>query len=370
MTHIDHHSKPYDEGTLNKLEIFSSYVESWLPTFIMQKNITEINIVDFFAGLGYDSEGKPGTPILILEKINVFFGNLMKNNTIINLFLNEYNSYKYNALVENCQSYLNNNSRLKKFVNVHYSNEDFNSIYQKIIEITSYHPNLFLIDQSGIKFTNQNNFNTLLKLKRTDFLFFISSSFFKRFSNEDEFSKHLKINEEELSSNPYNFIHRVVLDKYKSLIPKESELMIFPFSIKKAANIYGIIFGSKHILGVEKFLKIAWDKNRVNGEADYDIDEDENKTQLLLNFDNPEQSKQLTKIEAFKNKVEELLKQKKCVTNKELYYFTCDHGHIAQHTIGKLRELKRNKNINYKGHTKISWDAIHKSDLVTFRWIK
>ena len=29
MTHIDHHSKPYDEGTLNKLEIFSRYVEAW-----------------------------------------------------------------------------------------------------------------------------------------------------------------------------------------------------------------------------------------------------------------------------------------------------------------------------------------------------
>ena len=36
MPHIDHHSKPYDVGTLNKLDIFERYIGNWLPTFIMQ----------------------------------------------------------------------------------------------------------------------------------------------------------------------------------------------------------------------------------------------------------------------------------------------------------------------------------------------
>ena len=40
MARIDHHIKPYDAGTINKLEIFERYVEAWLPTFIMQKHIT------------------------------------------------------------------------------------------------------------------------------------------------------------------------------------------------------------------------------------------------------------------------------------------------------------------------------------------
>ncbi|MDA3904669.1 MAG: three-Cys-motif partner protein TcmP [Bacteroidales bacterium] len=191
MSHIDHHSKPYDEGTLNKLEIFSRYIESWLPTFIMQPHINEVNIVDFFAGLGYDSTGKSGAPILILEKIDGFFGYLMTRQTIINLYVNEFNTHKFNKLVENCDAFLDKNKRLRKFVKIHYFNEDFNVIYHKIISTTHNQPNLFLIDQNGIKFTNQENFNTLLNLKTTDFLFFISSSFFKRFNKEEEFSKHL-----------------------------------------------------------------------------------------------------------------------------------------------------------------------------------
>jgi three-Cys-motif partner protein len=369
MAHIDHHIKPYDEGTLNKLEIFEKYVESWLPTFIMQPYIVEVNIVDFFAGLGYDREGKKGSPIRILDKIDSFFSILMLNNTIINLYLNEYKGCKFESLKKNCNNYLESHKRLKKFVRIHYSNKDFNEIYNEIIEKTKNSPNLYIIDQSGIKFTNQENFNTLLNLKQTDFLFFISSSFFKRFNKEEEFVKHLEIKEQDLNDNAYNFIHRIVLEKYRSLIPSNSDLRIFPFSIKKVANIYGIIFGSKHILGVEKFLQIAWEKNTINGEANYDIDEDNSKQQLVLNFENPSKTKKFTKIESFNKKIEEFIKEKGITTNIELYYFTYSNGHIAEHAINILRELKRLKKIEYSGHTKISWNSVKRNEIVEFKYI-
>ncbi len=369
MAHKDHHIKPYDEGTLNKLEIFERYVQTWLPTFIMQQHIAEINIVDFFSGLGYDNEGTKGSPIRTLDKIDSFFGNLMQNNTIINLYLNEFKTYKYEALKRNCDKYLENHKRLIRFVKIHYSNKDFNEIYKEIIAKTKNSPSLYIIDQSGIKFTSQENFNTLLNLKQTDFLFFISSSFFNRFSNEEEFGNHLEIKEKDLKENPYNFIHRIVLEKYRSLIPVNSELKIFPFSIKKGANIYGIIFGSKHILGVEKFLQIVWNKNSINGEADYDIDEDNTKQQLVLNFENPSDTKKLTKIESFEEKLEEFIKANGITTNIELYNFTYTNGHISKHTNSLLKELKRLKKITYSGHTKISWIRVKKNDIVEFKWL-
>jgi len=365
MARIDHHIKPYDEGTLVKLEIFERYVETWLPTFIMQAHVKEVNIVDFFAGLGYDKIKQKGSPIRILDKIDSFFGYLQQYNTKINLYLNEYNEIKYNDLQNNCNDYLSNNPRLKKFVEIHYSNKDFNIIYTEIFNKTKNAPNLYIIDQSGIKFTNQENFDTLLKTEKTDFLFFISSSFFKRFNTTDEFNRHLEITEEELQKNPYNFIHRIVLEKYRSLIPSNSTLQIFPFSIRKSANIYGIIFGSKHILGVEKFLKIAWNKNKLNGEANFDIDKDIDKSHPTL-F--PEM-KQLTKLEKFKINLEEYIAYKKTVTNIDLYYFTYTNGHIAEHTNNWLRANK-NKKISYAGHTKISWDSVKNNEVVVFSWLK
>lgn len=365
MARIDHHTKPYDEGTLVKLEIFERYVEAWLPTFIMQPHVKEVNIVDFFAGLGYDKLSQKGSPIRILDKIDSFFGYLQQYNTKINLYLNEFEQSKYSALQDNCNEYLSINSRLQKFVEIHYSSKDFNEIYNEILQKTSNAPNLYIIDQNGIKFTNQENFDTLLKTEKTDFLFFISSSFFKRFNTVDEFNRHLEITEEELQKNPYNFIHRIVLDKYRSLIPTNSSMQIFPFSIRKGANIYGIIFGSKHILGVDKFLKIAWNKNKINGEANFDIDKDVAKAQPTL-F--PEM-KQLTKIEKFENSLEEYIISKKTLTNIDLYYFTYNNGHIAEHANNWLR-ANRNKKISFTGHTKISWDSVKNNEIVVFNWLK
>jgi three-Cys-motif partner protein len=369
MAHIDHHSKPYDLGTLNKLEIFERYIGNWLPTFIMQPQFGEINIVDFFSGLGYDSNGISGSAIRTLEMIKKFQGMLWQNETIINLYLNEYNCEKFEQLQKNCNAFLDKNSSIKRFVKVHYSCKDFNEIYDEIIIKTQKKPNLYIIDQSGIKFTNQENFNTLLKLEMTDFLFFISSSFFKRFNSEDEFNRHLNINEEDLNSNPYNFIHRIVLDKYRSLIPRNSKLRIFPFSIKKNSNIYGIIFGSKHILGVEKFLKIAWDKNNINGEADYDIDDDKGKSQYVINFENPHATRKMTKIESFKAKLEAFIKENKEVSSKDLYFFTYENGHISDHTNEHLRELRSKKIISYNGHTRISWSSVRDSKITRFKWV-
>ena len=57
---------------------------------------------------------------------------------------------------------------LNRFVKIHYSNKDFNEIYTEIIAKTKNSPSLYIIDQSGIKFTNQENFNTLLNLKQTE----------------------------------------------------------------------------------------------------------------------------------------------------------------------------------------------------------
>lgn len=366
MARIDHHIKPYDEGTLVKLEIFERYVEAWLPTFIMQPHVKEVNIVDFFAGLGYDESDQKGSPIRILDKIDSFFGYLQKFNTKINLFLNEFDQSKYSVLQENCNKYLSVNERLRKFVEIHYSCKDFNEIYLEILDKTRNAPNLYIIDQNGIKFTNQENFNTLLKTEKTDFLFFISSSFFKRFSAVDEFNRHLEITEEDLKKNSYDFIHRIVLDKYRSLIPQKSTLQIFPFSIRKGANIYGIIFGSKHILGVEKFLKIAWDKNKINGEANFDIDKDIYKAQQTL-F--PEM-KQYTKIEKFEKSLEEYMISKKTLTNIDLYYFTYNRGHIAEHTNNWLRSARKSKKISYTGHPKISWDRVKNNEVVVFTWLK
>src|SRR5690349_13534169 len=71
MPRKDINEKPFEEGTLTKLEIFQLYVREWLPVFLTRKEILwpQIHLFDFFCGSGTDSKGISGSPLRILEEL-------------------------------------------------------------------------------------------------------------------------------------------------------------------------------------------------------------------------------------------------------------------------------------------------------------
>lgn len=61
-------NNPFTEETLLKLDIFRNSFREWLPVFIHQLFWKKLYVYDFFAGSGYDSEGNPGSPIILLDE--------------------------------------------------------------------------------------------------------------------------------------------------------------------------------------------------------------------------------------------------------------------------------------------------------------
>lgn len=348
MSAKDLHDDPFDEGTIAKLEIFEDYAQAWIPTFVMQK-ISQICIYDLFAGTGYDINGISGSPIRILEKIKEQAGYIFQNKVKIKLYLNEFQPYrvsqvKYELLKKACSEYFDKNKNLTHIVEIKYFNEDFEELFPKLIAEIRNHPSLVYLDQNGIKFLSDKYLLELEKTKQTDFIYFISSSYFKRLGNTDEFKKHIELDIEELKNNPYRFIHKNVIEQLRKRLPPKSNLKLYPFSIKKGANIFGIAFGAKHPLAVDKFLTIAWSRNPINGSANFDIDEDKSKMQVDLFGE-----RRLTKIEAFKQKLRELVLAKKINNNFEALNFAYKEGHIGTHAADCLKEMKRKNEIQYEG---------------------
>jgi three-Cys-motif partner protein len=74
MATDDFHDKPFDEGTLTKLQIFELYSREWLPVFLSssQQAWTEIHLFDFFAGPGTDSAGEFGSPLRLLRQLESY----------------------------------------------------------------------------------------------------------------------------------------------------------------------------------------------------------------------------------------------------------------------------------------------------------
>lgn len=68
MTKIDINKKPFHEATMLKLDIFRRCFREWFPVFVHHLSIKQIFIYDMFAGSGTDSEGNPGSPIILLEE--------------------------------------------------------------------------------------------------------------------------------------------------------------------------------------------------------------------------------------------------------------------------------------------------------------
>ena len=256
MSYKDLHEEPFDEGTIAKLEIFEDYAQAWIPTFVMQETPIA-GIFDFFAGTGYDKTGVAGSPIRILEKIKEQIGYIFQKKVKIVVHLNEFepnkkSQKKFELLKKACLEYLEKNKDVKRAIEIKYHNNDVELLFPELITEIKKFPSLVYLDQNGIKFLSDKYLLELEKTNQTDFLYFVSSSYFKWLGNTEEFKKHVDLNIDELKNNPYKFIHRNIIVQLRKRLPKNSNLKLYPYSLKKGANIFGIIFGAKHPLAVDK----------------------------------------------------------------------------------------------------------------------
>jgi len=345
----DLHENPFNESTITKLGIFEDYAQAWIPTFVMQGR-SPIRIFDFFAGTGYDKAGVAGSPIRILRKLREQIGPIFSMKVKITVHLNEYepnkrNQSKFQLLQTACEEFLDDNRDLKRAIEVVFHNKDFEVLFPELKSDIASVPSLVFLDQNGIKFLSPQYLLELEKMRETDFLYFASASYLWRFGDVPEFTKHLQIDLQELQKEGYPFVHRNFIKQLRGTLPLNTKLKLYPFSLKKGSNIYGIIFGATHPAAFEKFLNIAWRANNINGEADFDIDDDISKRQGEL-FE-----PQLSKLELFQRDVRERVLSGEFHDNIQLCNFSLEEGHPGKHAADVVRKMKKAGEITFEGRS-------------------
>jgi len=338
------HDEPFDEGTLVKLGIFEDYLQAWIPTFVMA-HVPKISIFDFFAGPGFDLAGTPGSPIRLLNKIKENSENILKQGIHVDVHLNEFDRKKHGLLEEACSQFLVENPELRQSLNLYFYREDFDILFAKILPKIGARPSLVYLDQNGIKFFAPRHLRALEKLNQTDFLCFLSASFLWRFGEREEFRKHLKLDMAKIKEQPYKSVHRNVVKQMKDHLSSTKDLKLYPFSIQKGANIYGIIFGASHPQAVEKFLDIAWRINNINGEANFDIDDDAGKRQGNLFESNS------TKLQMFDQLLREKILSGQIKNNSDAYSHAHAEGHPGRHASKLLIKMKKDGEIAFEGRS-------------------
>jgi three-Cys-motif partner protein len=331
------HAEPFDSGTKTKLDIFERYLMEWLPVFIEQ-SCPDIYIVDFFAGPGKDCDGCPGSPLRIINCVFKYQERIKEKRIRIHVIFNELDEKKINELKQN----INLNHNLLFYTPEVY-NIDFRSLFHQLKPSFIKNPALLFMDQNGISQVTEEILLEIKHFNRTDFIFFISSSYFVRFCEDQAFKKYFPtLCGSEIKESNYDSIHRKILMHFRNIISSSSELRLFPFSIKKGSNIYGLIFGTKNPLGADKFLNITWTLNPINGEANFDIDDDLPKREQKVLF---AEFKKMTKLEKFQEDLTQHIAEKVKISNIEIYDFALANGFIHKHAVTIVKDLINRKSL-------------------------
>ncbi|GAB6268161.1 MAG: hypothetical protein STSR0002_09020 [Smithella sp.] len=351
------HEKPFDEATKDKLELYRGYLREWLPVFINAPSVDTLQIFDFFAGPGLDVTGNPGSPVITCDEIRNVLDKCNERQLKVCLYFNEYAADKYQKLSD-CL-----NAQKPNLAGVVFDTkqDDFHDIFKRWQPLMQGRvANLLFLDQNGVDQITKPVFQSIVKIPRTDFLFFVSSAMVNRFKENKEICEHLPIKKEDFSSMNGQNVHRILANAYPRWIPDGVQYFLGSFSIKKGANVYGLVFGSGHPRGIDKFLQVAW---KHGGDANFDIDKDgidPRQPSLFAQYDKP------TKISEFEKTLEKEVLNGTLKTNKDLYIFALRNGMIASHARDALKLMVKNGKLP-KQTPPVSYDAWKKSDIVSIQ---
>lgn len=288
MSTKDINKRPFAEATMLKLDIFRRCFKEWFPVFVHHPNVKQIFIYDMFAGSGTDADGNPGSPIILLQEArgdkHQHCVALAKKKKKVIFGFNEKVQEKKELLEKAKDKFLQECNSNCTLVNCIYSNAiyckdaSFEDImksdnFRRILANKNY-AKFVLLDQYGFSQITKDVFLELVTSPLTDFIFFISSSFIKRFRDVDTVKAYINTNKLAFEETQPKECHRIIADYFRNMIPKEKEYYIHHFTIKKGSNYYGLIFGTSHTLGMEKFVKVCWAEDKYSGESNCNIDND------------------------------------------------------------------------------------------------
>lgn len=333
----DIHASKFAESTRHKLWLYEQYLQDALPVFLKHPYIKDINLFDFFAGPGMNAEGEPGSPAIALDVMQRTLANIPANGKIIHLYFNELDKEKHVQLFRFVQAEKANLPQL----DIHVGNMDFQDLFPLCKRIMSKQgtANLVFIDQYGISHVTREVFEFLARLHFTDFMFFLASGSANRFKGDEKgIWSHLPpLSEEEKGSINSKNVHRILAASYIRWIPSGCECYLGNFSFQRQSNVYGLVFGTGHSLGLDKFLHKAWElAAEFGGQADYDIDEDGisiNQMELFDEFAKP------TKLRVFKQELSNKFKSHSFNNNVEIYLFSLEFGVLPCHARQAIKEL-------------------------------
>lgn len=306
----DINKEEFSEQTQLKLDIFRECFREWFPVFLYDRGVKGIYIYDMFAGSGNDAVGNSGSPIIILEeakgKTKTSCKSIITSGKNVKFIFNEKApcknknlEYRIDSFFDKCKQNCDLDDCVLKN-KCFCPGKDFKEVFQrinfqKVLKNNSI-AKFIILDQYGFSQITDEVFRNLIASPKTDFIFFIASSFVKRFKTETPVIKYFGQNSIHFDESDPAACHQAIVNYYKSLIPKDIDYFLHGFTIKNNTNYYGLVFGTSHSLGMEKFLRVCWKHDNLAGESNCNLYNDYSEMELFYN-PNKSNKKQIVREE-------------------------------------------------------------------------
>jgi len=354
------HKSAFDGATLLKLDIMRHYVREWLPVFLSKRSRPCVNVFDFFAGPGADALGNPGTPLIILGELRKYWQTRPVDPSVkVSLYFSDRDRSHVAELQARVEPFARNQPWGVRVAKLDFG-EAFNTYLPLIRDRNS--ADLVILDQYGFQHMPPDIFRDLASCQTTDLICFITSSYVRRFAATKATQRYIPVDVEDIGAVSSSQVHRYICDYYRGCLPTHTHYYVAPFSIRRQANVHGLIFGSGSLYGLDKFLRVCWHIDEHTGEAIFAIDGDPVVKDGSSGFLFPEYSMPKKCVE-FEANLEDFLTRARR-TNQDLYRFALENGFLPKHVVDLLRSMQNAGRLVVqgngiplrKGSYYVSWD--------------
>lgn len=372
MARTDINKHEFTEETKLKLDLFRECYREWFPVFVHNPYIKRIYVYDMFAGSGKDAVGNPGSPIILFQESRgdkkQHCQSLLKNNAPkVSFAFNEYKPLKKDELettvskeFELCKSECAE-AECPFEKSFYFGQNDFSDLIKNSVNFNQILSNneyakFILLDQYGFKQINDDVFLKLVNSPNTDFIFFIASSFIKRFNEMPAVTAYFNDHKISYDETQPKECHRVITDYFRNLIPSEKEYYLHSFTIKKGTNYYGLIFGTNHSLGMEKFVKVCWKHDNQAGESNCNINNDFENDTLFYN------TTETIKKVSIQEELETKILHSEIADNETGLKYALKKGCEPKLFVDVVKKLRTQNKIRIEGKFNSQSTNIHKVD--------
>lgn len=358
----DSQINPYDHSDI-KVKLLRLYLEKYISILALARGVNEVEVYDLFCGEGIYSNGKEGSPVIILKLIKeIFYRNKSSQNSSVkfNCHYNDIDKSK----IEKLANYIKEKKlHYSEIGSLNYINEDYGTLKDKIKKIKKKtgQKSFVFIDPYGYKGISIKDIEGLLSDGQTEVLLFLPTQFMYRFEKDatppclyDFLEEVLDDNVIGQSKNGIDFINKL-RDGFENKL--KANFFVDSFIITRDINQYfALFFFTSHIYGFEKFLEAKWG-----------IDEEEGRgwTPAFSKHDLFSDISVRPNIDKFEANLINFLKQRR--SNVEVHKFTIENRHLITHSVqilkalqndGKLEVILPDGSVARKGSFYIGWDNV------------